>query len=118
MSDASFKSAGYAVKIEHNAEQKLQSKREAYAPVSFGSKVFSAAQLKMSIYSKELLAIYISILGFADSFWEATKPTLVLTDNKSVTQFFQTKAIPSALWNACDFVLQFYFKIAHVHASK
>ena len=49
--------------------------------------------------------------------WEATKPTIVLTDNKSVTRFFQTKAIPPALWNACDYVLQFNFKIAHIAGS-
>ena len=46
--------------------------------------------------------------------WEATKPTIVLTDNKSVTRFFQTKAIPPSLWNACGYVLQFNFKIAHI----
>ena len=38
-------------------------------------------------------------------------------DNKSVTRFFQTKAIPPALWNACDYVLQFNFKIAHITGS-
>ena len=48
---------------------------------------------------------------------EATKPTIVLTDYKSVTRFFQTKAISPALWNACDYVLQFNFKIAHIAAS-
>ena len=45
---------------------------------------------------------------------EATNPTIVLTDNKFVTRFFQTKAISPALWNACDYVLQFNFKIAHI----
>ena len=40
-----------------------------------------------------------------------------MTDNKSVTRFFQTKAIPPALWNACDYVLQFNFKITHIAAS-
>ena len=40
-----------------------------------------------------------------------------MTDNKSVTRFFQTKAIPPALWNACDYVLQFNFKVAHVAGS-
>ena len=43
--------------IEDNPDQKIQSKRKTYAPVAFGSKVFSPAQLKMSIYSKEFLAI-------------------------------------------------------------
>ena len=63
------------------------------------------------------MAIYIAFLEFAHTLWEATKPTIVLTDNKSVTRVFQTKAIPPALWNACDYVLQFNFKIAHIAGS-
>ena len=94
MTDASFRSAGYALMIEDNPDQKIQSKRKTYAPVAFGSKIFSPAQLKMSIYSKEFLAIYMAFLEFAQILWEVTKPTIVLTDNKSVTRFFQTKAIP------------------------
>ena len=117
MTDASFRSAGYALMIEDNPDQKIPSKRKTYAPVAFGSKIFSPAQLKMSIYSKEFLAIYLAFLEFAHILWEATKPTIVLTDNKSVTRFFQTKAIPPALWNACDYVLQFNFKIAHIAGS-
>ena len=117
MTDASFRSAGYALMIEDNPDQKIQSKRKTYAPVAFGSKVFSPAQLKMSIYSKEFLAIYMAFLEFAHILWETSKPTIVLTDNKSVTRFFQTKAIPPSLWNACDFVLQFNFKIAHIAGS-
>ena len=58
-----------------------------------------------------------AFLEFAYILWEATKPTIVLTDNKSVTRFLQTKAIPPALWNACDYVLQFNFKIAHIAGS-
>ena len=58
-----------------------------------------------------------AFLEFAHNLWEATKPTIVLTDNKSVTRFFQTKAIPPALWNACDYVLQFNFKLAHIAGS-
>ena len=117
MTDASFRSAGYALMIEDNPDQKIQSKRKTYAPVAFGSKIFSPAQLKMSIYSKELLAIYLAFLDLAHILWETTKPTIVLTDNKSVTRFFKTKAIPPALWNACDFVLQFNFQKAHIAGS-
>ena len=51
--DASFRSAGYALMIE------------SYAPVAFGSKIFPPAQLKMSIYSKEFLAIYMAFLEVA-----------------------------------------------------
>ena len=58
-----------------------------------------------------------AFLEFAHILWEATKPTIVLADNKSVTRSFQTKAIPPSLWNACDYVLQFNFKIAHIAGS-
>ena len=58
-----------------------------------------------------------AFLEFAHILWEATKPTIVLADNKSVTRFFQKNAIPTALWNACDYVLQFNFKIAHTAGS-
>ena len=64
-SDASFRSAGYALMIEDNPDEKIQSKRKTYAPVAFGSKIFSPAQLTMSIYSKEFLAIYIAFLEIA-----------------------------------------------------
>ena len=117
MTDASFRSAGYALVIEDNRYQKIQSKMKTYAPVAFGSKVFPPAQLKMSIYSKEVLAIYMEFLEFAHILWETSKPTIVLTDNKSVTLFFLTKAIPPSLWNACDYVLQFNFKMAHIAGS-
>ena len=38
MTDASFRSTGYALVIEDNPNQKIQSKRKTYAPVAFGSK--------------------------------------------------------------------------------
>ena len=117
MADAIFRSAGYALLIEDNPDQKIQSKRKTYAPVAFGSKIFSPAQLKISIYSKEFLSIYMTFLEFVHILCEATKPTIVLIDNKSVTRFFQTKAIPPSLWNACDYVLQFNFRITHIAGS-
>ena len=117
MTDASFRSAGYALMIEDKPDQKIQSERKTYVPVAFGSKVFSLARLEMSIYSKEFLAMYMAFLEFAHIPWDTSKPTIVLTDNKSVTPFFQTKAIPPSLWNACDYVLLFNFKIAHIAGS-
>ena len=63
------------------------------------------------------MAIYLAFLEFAHILWEATKPTIVLTDNKLVPCFFQTKAYPPALWNACVYVLQFNFKIAYIAGS-
>ena len=61
--------------------------------------------------------MYIASLEFAHILWEATKPTIVLTDNKSVTRFFQTKAVPPSLWNAGDYLLQFNYKMAHIAGS-
>ena len=114
MTDANFKNAGYALMIKKNAEEKITSVRKTYAPVACGSKMFSPSQIKMSIYAKEFLAIYFAFIEYSHILWESTKPVVVLTDNKSMTRFFQLKIIPPALWNACDFVLQFHFTIAHV----
>ena len=52
MTDASFRSAGYALMVEDNPDQKIQSKPKTYAPVAFGSKIFSPAQPKMSYTQK------------------------------------------------------------------
>ena len=114
MAEASFRTSGYALMIEEQDEKKLTSRKKIFAPVAFGSKVFSPAQLKVSIYCKEFLAIYHAFLEYSHILRETTLPTLVMTDNRSVTMFFQTKAIPPTLWNACDYVLQFNFMITHV----
>ena len=54
-----------------------------------------------------------AFLELAHILWEATKPTIGLRDNKSVTRLFQTKAVRPALWNAYDYVSQLIFKIVH-----
>ena len=46
ITDASFRSAEYALMIEDNPDQKIQSKRKTYAPVAFGSKIFSPHSLR------------------------------------------------------------------------
>ena len=58
MTDASFGAAGNAVLIEDDPNQKFTSLRKSNAPVAHGSKTFTPAQIKMSIYAKEFLAIY------------------------------------------------------------
>ena len=88
--------------------------QEDVRPSAFGYKTFSPSQSKMSIYAKEFLAIYFDFMEYSHILWGSSKPKIVLTVNKSVTRFFQTTMIPSSFWDACDFVLQFHFKIAHV----
>ena len=114
MTGASFTAAGYAILIEDDPLEKYKSTRKAYAPVAYGSKTFSPVQLKMSIYAKEFLAIFFAFKESGQIFWGAPKPVIILTDNKSVTRFFQTKIIAPSLWNACDYVIQFSFTIAHI----
>ena len=70
--------------------------------------------LRMSIYAKEFLAIFFAFKEFGHIFWGTPKPVIILTDNKSVTRFFQTKIIPHTLGNACDYVIQLNFTIAHI----
>ena len=114
MTDASFTAAGYAILTEDDPNQKFTSVKKSYAPIAYGSKTFIPSQLKMSIYAKEFLAIYFAFKEFGHIFWGTPKPVIILTDNKSVTRFFQTKIISPPLWNACDFVIQFNFTIAHI----
>ena len=71
----------------------------------------------MTILSAEVLAIYMAFFEFANNLLEATKPTKVLKDNKSVAQFFQTEAIPPALWKASEYVLRNNFNMAHIAGS-
>ena len=70
----------------------------------------------MSIYAKKLLAIYFAFKTCERYFWGAPEPIIILTDNKTVTRFVQTKIVLPALWNACDNVIQFNFVIAHIPA--
>ena len=114
MTDASFQAAGYAVFIEDDPNQKYTSTRKTYAPIAYGSNTYTASQIKISIYVKEISAIYLAFKEFGHIFWGATKPVIIMTDSKSVTKFFQTKVIPPSLWNVCAFVLQFNFTIAHI----
>ena len=65
MTDASFRAPGYALLIEEENDKKLNSKKKTFAPVAFGSKVFAPAQLKISIYCKEFLAIYHAFLEYS-----------------------------------------------------
>ena len=53
MTDASFSAAGYAVLIEDDPMEKYSSMRKTFAPVAYGSKTISPAQLKMSTYAKK-----------------------------------------------------------------
>ena len=97
MTAASFRAAGYAVLLEDDPNQKYSSTRKNYAPIAYGSKTYSQSQIKMSIYAKEFLAIYMTFKEVVHIFWAVTKPVIIMTDSKSVTRYLQTKTIPPLL---------------------
>ena len=67
----------------------------------------------MSIYAKEILAIYFAFKELGHVFWGAPQPVIILTDNKAFTRFFQTKITPPLCY-AYDYVIQSIFTIAHI----
>ena len=97
MSDASFKVASYAILTKDDPNQKYTSVKKSYAPIAYGSKIFTPAQLKTSYYAKEFLAISYAFNEFEHIFWGTSEPVIILTVKKPVTKFFQTKIIPPPL---------------------
>ena len=111
-SDASYYSAGYVLMVEDYVLNQEGLEQKQYAPVAFGSKIFNTTQLKLSIYAEEFLGVHFAFDNFAHILWGTKKHILVLTDNKSLTSFFQAKTIPTPLWNAVDHVLNFNFVLS------
>ena len=85
LTDASFYAAGYVLMIEDYITDQCGNTFKTYVPVSFGSKIFTPTDLKLSIYAKEFLAVHFAFDTFAHILWGSSKPVLVLTDNKSLT---------------------------------
>ena len=115
MTDARFRSAGFALMIEDNLDRKIQSKRKTYATLAFGSKIFTPSQLEMAIYRKDFLAINTAFPNVSRISWKAKKLTKFLTDEKSVTCSFFDKN--SSAENALDYVLRLNFEEAHIEGS-
>ena len=112
--DASYHGAGFLLMVEDYVNETGKKEKKTYAPVSFGSHLFNATQLKFSIYYKEFLALYYALDYFLHYIWGSSKQVIILTDNKSLTQSFQSKAIPPSLWNCLDRILAFNIVIAHI----
>ena len=110
--DASFRGTGLMIE-DYLIDEKGKPKK-TYAPVSFGSRLFTTTQLKFSVYYKEFPAPYFALDHSAHFKWGATKPVLVLTNNRSMTQFFPSKSIHPSPWNCLDRVLSFNILLAHI----
>ena len=86
--DAGFHGTGFVLMVEDYLLDQKGKDKKIYAPVFFGSRLFNNTQLKFSVYYKEFLALYFALDPFAHFIWGSSKPVLILTDNRSLTQFF------------------------------
>ena len=96
MCDASEHTPGYVLVIEDYTETN-DGPTKSYAPVAFGSQRFIEGQMSFTMYAKEFLAMHFAFNEFAHILWGVNKPTIVMTDNKALTRFFQSKRIPPKL---------------------
>ena len=96
MCDASEHAAGYVLLIEDYTETN-DGPTKSNAPVAFGSQRFTEGQMSLTMYAKEFLAMHFAFDEFAHILWGVKKPTIVMTDNKALTRFFQSKRIPPKL---------------------
>ena len=117
MCDASEHAAGYVPLIEDYTETN-DGPTKSYAPVAFGSEKFTEDQMSLTMYAKEFLTMHFAFDEFAHILRGVKTPTIVMTDNKALTRFFQSKRIPPNLWNYCDQTLQFDFVLARVSGVK
>ena len=92
MTDASFRAAGYTIMVEDDPQRKITSTRKTYAPVAFGSKTFSPAQLKISIYAKEFLAIYFESLTVHSYTTNARQAKALIDYNNSDGKNYDSKS--------------------------
>ena len=112
--DASYHGAGYVLLVEDYLKDDKHKEQRLYAPVSFGSKLFNKAQLKLSIFCKEFFALYFALEEFSHYIWGAEKQVLVFSDNKSLTQFFKARTFHPSLCGYLDRVLAYNIALAHI----
>ena len=79
--------AGDATMMEYDANQKLNYKRQTYAPTTFGSKTITTTQTKRSTYAKEFLSTYFSLVDLGHHMWRSTFQIELFSDNRSVPIF-------------------------------
>ena len=104
MCDASEHAAGYVLLTEDYTESDTGAIK-SFALVVFGSQLFREGQISLTMYAKEFLAMRFAFDEFAHIIWGVKNTTIVMTDNKAVTRFFQTKRIPPKLSNSSTLLL-------------
>ena len=111
---ASYHGAGYVLLVEDYLNDDKHKPQKTYAPVSFGSKLYNKARLKLSIFCKEFLALYFALEEISHYIWGAEKQVLVFSDNKSLTQCFKARTLHPSPWGYLDRVLAYNIALAHI----
>ena len=114
MSDASFYATGFVLMIEHYIRDQTSKPMETYVPVLFGHKLLGPIQLKYSSYATDFLAVHFAFDSLAQFLWKNTKPTIVSTDNRPLTRFFEAKPSSLTSWLCVDHVPHIHFILGHV----
>ena len=118
MADAGFYAAGFVLMIEDYIEDRTGEPVKIHEEVWFGYKFFSPTHLKQSIHTKEFLAVHFPFDSFGHLLRESTEPTNVLTDDRSLTKFFQAKSFPANVWSGVGHVLNFKFIPGRTHSTE
>ena len=102
--------------LEDKPDQKVLSKRKTYDPRRSAQKFSPRATQNVHI-SKRRFGNLHGISRVCTHSVGNIKANNCSDRQQICHTFFQTKANPPALWNACDYVLQFNFKIAQIAVS-
>ena len=95
--NASYHGTGFVLMVEDYFKDNVSGEKKTYAAVSIGSRLLAGPQFKLSVYFKEFLAFYFAFDHFANYIWVNTKPVIILTANRNLTQFFLAKLMPPTL---------------------
>ena len=77
MTDASLRTAGYALTIENNRDQKIQPKRKLYPPWNLDQNLLPRPTQNADL-PEGFSEIYKAVLEFTHILLKTTKPTIVL----------------------------------------
>ena len=116
MPDASFTAPGYAIMIEDDPNQKLQSKCKTFAPIAFGSKLATQHKQKYQYMRKNSFPYILPSSSLDTSCGVAHSRHYVYRQQISNT-IFLGKTYPSSTLECMQLCFAIHFVIGHVAGS-
>ena len=109
--DSNFYAAGFNLSVEDNLESEELNKDKIFFWLPF---VLARATETLNLCWRIPWNILSLCVIRALHIESVKKPVKALTDNKSVTRFFQKKEFPGNLWNTVNYVWSFNFVLGHI----